>query len=125
MKALKANLLLVLVITVFSAQAQRYDSLLKKWNAEYRHEKLHLHFDRPVYNPGETIWFKAYIFAAGFPSLLSKTVYAEMLDANGNVIERKSMPVLASGAAGSFDIPANISSSVLIRAYTKWMLNFD
>src|SRR5215212_2740619 len=126
MKILKACLLLLFVITAFSTQAQPYDSLLKKMNYEFRQEKLHLHFDRPVYNPGETIWFKAYLFAAGFPSRMSNTVYAELLDVNGNVIDRKSMPVLASGAAGSFDIPANINSTgVLIRAYTKWMLNFD
>jgi hypothetical protein len=126
MKALKACLLFLLVVTAFSAQAQRYDSLLNKISTEYRQEKLHLHFDRPVYNPGETIWFKAYIFAAGIPSEISKTLYAELLDAGGNVIERKIMPVVLSGAASSFDIPAGINGTkVFVRAYTKWMLNFD
>jgi hypothetical protein len=126
MTTLKACLLFSLLLIFFSVQAQRYDLLLKILNNEYRQEKLHLHFDRPVYNPGETIWFKAYLFAAGFPSEVSNTLYAEMLDGNGNVIERKSMPVLASGAAGSFDIPAGINTAnVLIRAYTRWMLNFD
>lgn len=126
MNIVKACLLPVILLVYSSLHAQRYDSLLTKLNSQYRQEKLHLHFDRPVYNPGETLWFKAYLFAAGLPSRISNTLYAELLDGNGKVVQRKTMPVMLSGAAGSFDIPANINSTqIFIRSYTKWMLNFD
>ncbi len=106
-------------------QAQQFVSVLKKLNAEYRQEKLYLHFDRAYYNPGETIWFKAYLFSGNFPSLVSNTLYVELLDAKGKPLRQVSLPVILSGAAGSLDIPADAAGTVLVRAYTKWMLNFD
>lgn len=106
--------------------AQRFPDLLQTLNNGYSQEKLYLQFDRSHYNSGETIWFKAYLFTGSYPSLVSKTMYAELLDAKGNMLERKTLPVTVSTAAGSFDIPINLnSSSVYVRAYTKWMLNFD
>ena len=32
-----------------------------KYNADYPFEKVYLHFDKPYYAVGDTIWFKAYI----------------------------------------------------------------
>jgi hypothetical protein len=124
----KAAFIFAVFISVFSSQlnAQVYDSVLKVLDSRYPQEKLYLHFDRSYYNPGETIWFKAYIFAANLPSEISKTVYADLIDENGKVISRNISPVVMSSAAGSFEIPANITSSnVYLRAYTDWMLNFD
>ena len=109
-----------------SVDAQPYDSTLLKLYNKYPQEKLYLHFDRAGYNPGETIWFKAYLFDGLFPSDMSKTLYAELLDEQGKVMERKTAPFVLSGAAAAFDLPTDIKSSVVyVRAYTRWMLNFD
>src|SRR5690606_14511373 len=55
-----------------------------------------------------------------------KTVYVDWLDEKGNVLLHFVAPVLESSAAGQFDIPSTYKgSSVQVRAYTKWMLNFD
>ena len=119
----------VVVLILFSclcAKAQHIDSVLAKLDRNYRQEKIYLHFDRSAYTPGETIWFKAYIFTGTFPSQVSKTVYAELLDDKGKVLQKKIMPVAVSSAFNSFDIPLNLTGSVVyVRAYTKWMLNFD
>lgn len=118
--------LLILIPGFFSILRAQYDSVLNILDSKYPQEKLYLHFDRPYYNPGETIWFKTYIFSANLPSLISKTVYADLIDEKGTVIERKIAPVVMSSAAAAFDLPANITSStVYVRAYTDWMLNFD
>lgn len=118
--------IIVLIAVCNGACGQGFDSTLQKLNNNYRQEKIYLHFDRAVYAPGETIWFKAYLFAGIFQSSLSKTVYAELLDANGKVLQRKTTPVVLSSASGSFEIPAFYTgSNFVIRAYTKWMLNFD
>ncbi len=110
----------------FSTHAQRFDSALSKLNREYKQEKLYLHFDRALYNPGETIWFKAYLFTDNLPSLISKTIYAELVDDKGKILDRKIAPVVMSSAAASFDLPTNLPDAVVfVRAYTKWMLNFD
>lgn len=126
MKRLKKILLPAFLFLCISLQAQHFDSLLTKLNTQYPQEKLYLQFDRPVYSPGETIWFKAYLFADNFPSQISKTLYAELVDVKGKVIEQVTAPFAFSGAAASLNIPANINSSaVYVRAYTSWMLNFD
>ncbi|MEO5783329.1 MAG: hypothetical protein ABIQ07_08670 [Ginsengibacter sp.] len=125
-KTFRLPLIILFLVSSFASQAQRFDSVLAKLDREYKQEKMYLHFDRSAYTPGETIWFKAYLFTGNYPSLISKSIYAELLDAKGNVLERKTIPVIVSGAAGSFDLPNNLnSSSVYVRAYTKWMLNFD
>ncbi|HUS03451.1 MAG TPA: hypothetical protein VMY77_17045, partial [Chitinophagaceae bacterium] len=125
-KTLKLYLITGLFACALSSSAQRFDSILSKLNSEYKQEKLYLHFDRSVYSPGETIWFKAYLFTGNFPSLISKNIYTELVDDKGKLLERKVAPVLSSSAAASFDLPPNITGQVVyVRAYTKWMLNFD
>ena len=85
-----------------------------------------MHYDKSYYNPGETIWFKAYLFSGYLPSGISTTMYAELITDKGKIIDRKIMPVLDATAASGFDLPDSLKSSlVYIRAYTSWMLNFD
>ena len=117
---------LCLLTLPFFSRAQKIDSLLQVLDARYPQEKLYLHFDKDYYNPGETIWFKAYLFAGNVPSQISTTIYAELIDENGKVIERKTAPVVMSSASAAFDLSEKLTSSTLyIRAYTDWMLNFD
>ncbi len=118
----------ILSLSVFfctNLKAQSFPDLLKTLNNEYCQEKLYLQFDRSLYNSGETIWFKAYLFAGNLPSLISKTLYTELTDTKGKILQRIISPVMMSGAAGSIDIPSAVSGTVIIRSYTKWMLNFD
>jgi hypothetical protein len=122
----KLSFVFFLLITGLYTQAQKFDSVLAKLDANYPQEKLYLHFDKATYNPGETIWFKAYLFSANALSLISKNVYAELIDNNGKILQRKVAPVIMSGAAAAFDLPTDLNSPVLyVRAYTRWMLNFD
>lgn len=109
-----------------TAAQQLYDSLLNVSATKYPQEKIYLQFDKSYYNTGETIWFKGYITVNNTPSLISKTLYAELINDNGKILQRKTMPVLQSGAASHFDLAdSNYNSKLYIRAYTSWMLNFD
>jgi hypothetical protein len=122
----EGTLLAVFVSMSVLVSAQVYDSVLKKLDTQFPQEKLYLQFDKSAYNPGETIWFKAYLLASNYPSDISHTVYAELIDDKGKVIQKKSAPIFRYGAAGAFDIPSDLNSSyVYVRAYTRWMLNFD
>ncbi|MBI3882897.1 MAG: hypothetical protein HY305_01405 [Sphingobacteriales bacterium] len=106
--------------------AQSFDSLLSKLDQHFPQEKVYLHLDKTYYAAGETVWLKAYLTAANLPSAISKTIYAELLDAKGKIIDRKIMPVIKSTAASCFDLPDSVNGSLLyIRSYTSWMLNFD
>ena len=85
-----------------------------------------MQLDKSWYNTSETVWFKAYLTADNHPSEISKTIYAELLDEKGKVLQRKTMPVVQAGAASHFELPDSTHLSKLyIRAYTSWMLNFD
>ena len=120
------HLAILVLIFQHSLWAQSFDSILHKLDSEYPQEKLYVQFDKNFYSPGETVWFKAYLFAAQGPSLISKTIYAELLDDQGKVLQRKTAPVILSGAAAAFDLPTTLHSSIVyVRAYTRWMLNFD
>jgi len=127
---MKKSILLLPVLLICSLQAlnaqQQFDSVLRVLDGSYPQEKMYLQYDKSYYNPGETIWFKAYLFSANMPSPISKTFYSELIDEKGKILQRKVSPVVMSSAASSFDLPADLQASVLyVRAYTDWMLNFD
>jgi hypothetical protein len=118
-------LAIIILALTFDLAAQPYNQILNKLQAEYPIEKLYLHFDKEVYYPGETIWFKAYLFNGNFPSDLSKIVYVDLLDEKSTVMDHKTLPVVQSSSASSFILPFNLDGYVTVRCYTKWMLNFD
>jgi len=89
-------------------------------------EKIYLQFDKPSYVPGETIWFKAYLMSGFDPSSISKTAYIDFVNAGGRVLKHCIAPVLQSSANSSYDIPLDFKEEyVYVKAYTRWMLNFD
>jgi hypothetical protein len=123
---LRAGIAMLVLISSTSLKAQRFDSLLTKLDSEYPQEKLHLQFDKSSYNPGETIWFKAYVFSNNVLSNISRNLYAELLDEQGKVLQRKVTPLISAGGAAAFDLPTDLNAGMLyVRAYTRWMLNFD
>ena len=78
--------------------------------------------------PGETIWMKAYIMSGSKPSTLSKNIYFDWTDINGNVLLHSVSPVMEGVSTSSFTLPpgfAIVGNAVHIKAYTQWMLNFD
>lgn len=123
---LKQFLTIFFLLPTLLLKAQDIDSTLIKLESRYPQEKLHLQFDKGAYNPGETIWLKAYLMSGHLLSGISKNVYTELLNGQGKVLQKKISPVLMSGAAAAFDLPADLADSVVfVRAYTRWMLNFD
>src|SRR5689334_4135281 len=121
--------LIALALVLFSGlgagYAQQIDSMVNLYGERFPQEKIYVHFDKPAYNTGETMWFKSYLYAGILPSPISRNFYAELLDQNGKVLQQKIMPIYESSSAGSFDLPANLPPTVVFRAYTTWMLNFD
>lgn len=120
------SIFFIVVALQTTVQAQRIDSLLNVLDENYPQEKVHLHLDKSAYTPGETIWFKAYLTADNLPACISKNCYADLIDENGNLLQRKVMAILESGAASFFDLPSTLRANKLfIRSYTSWMMNFD
>src|ERR1700733_10828395 len=82
--------------------AQKIDSMMKVYADNFPQEKLYVQFDKSIYNSGETIWFKAYLFSGSDPSSISKNFYAELSDADGNILQKKTAPIYEATSAGSF-----------------------
>lgn len=100
--------------------------MLTVYSADFPQEKACLHLDRYAYNPGETIWFKAYLLAGFAPSVNSRNIYFDWYDASGRLLKHMTAPVFEASAKGQFDIPAVYTGGFLrVRVYTQWMLNFD
>jgi alpha-2-macroglobulin-like protein len=109
----------ILMISPFSLISQKYAP-------EDHLELIYLHTDRPLYFPGETIWFKAYITDAGLkPSNISDIVYVELIAPNGEKVKTHKLPVSEGSAYSDFFIDADKPGGIYtFRAYTNWMKNF-
>ena len=124
-------LILIFSIAVITAKTQTttlssVQNSLSALADNFPQEKVYIQFDKPSYAPGETIWFKAYIMAGADPSSISKTLYIDFINADGRILKHCIAPVLQSSATGDFTVPLESKDeSVYIKAYTKWMLNFD
>ncbi len=117
----------------FSAQAQQDSIALenivaksKRLSDEHPAEKVYLHFDKPYYSVGDTIWFKAYLtMEQNMPSLLSKVVYVDIINNRDSLVQTIKLPVANSVANGN--IPLNPAlyqqGNYYVKAYTFWMLN--
>lgn len=108
------------------ANAQSLENTINLYGSILPAEKMHIHFDKATYLPGETIWFKAYILEEYLPSSKSTNLYVSLYDHKGKAIQQKILPVFNGTAEGHFEIPDTLKASQLIcRAFTNWMLNFD
>ncbi|MGZ3859273.1 MAG: hypothetical protein ACXVMS_07065 [Flavisolibacter sp.] len=126
MKKFTPLLCLVAGLLALSAGAQSLDSTLARYSRDYTTEKVWLHYDKAVYNPGETIWFKAYIMKGLLPGGENRNLYVDWVADNGEVLSHTVAPVVEASSTGQFDIPEKYTGHFIhVRAYTKWMLNFD
>ncbi|MDE3253162.1 MAG: hypothetical protein KGO92_10180, partial [Bacteroidota bacterium] len=102
------------------------DSLLAVYNRTRPTEKIYIHFDNSVYQPAQTIWFKAYLQSSLSSQPVSRTMYINWYDEQGKLINRHILPVLDGVGWGSFEIPSSYKGNrIHAMAYTQWMRNFD
>jgi len=116
----------VLFFSIISASAQNIDSVLLKYATNFGQQKMYLQYDKYAYVPGETIWFKDYIMKGMLPDDESKTVYVDWIGEYGNILLHSVCAVEDAATFGQFDIPLSYTGHFIhVKAYTKWMLNFD
>ena len=109
-----------------ASHGQAIDSMINVYAEQFPKEKIHVHFDKTIYNKEETIWYKIYILDDQGLTQLSKNVYMEWSDQAGKLIRQHVAPLFQSTAKGSFDLPADYTGSVIrMKVYTRWSLNDD
>jgi hypothetical protein len=126
----KLRLIIAVVICLLVKQvsfAQQLDSVLAIYEEQFPREKIHIHFDRTLYNKDETIWYKLYLLAGNNElTKQSKNVYVAWYDTSGNLLKQTASPLFQSSAKGSFEIPVNYKGDYIhVKAFTRWMLNDD
>ncbi|MBN7813274.1 TonB-dependent receptor plug domain-containing protein [Algoriphagus sp. H41] len=116
----------LLALSQDSDPLPRIIASFQRYVTELPQEKVYLHLDRTYYGAGETIWLKAYLVEGPNHQLsaLSSTVYVELIDSQGHLIDHVRLFSPSGLAAGQLDLPDSLSSGdYLIRAYTHWMRN--
>lgn len=102
-------------------------TMVIQYNEKFPQEKIYTHADKPLYSPGEDIWFKIYLVNGkdNSPSALSNVVYADLIDPKGNVKSSKTLPVINGGAKGEFSLEDDDPGGIYkIKVYTTWLKNF-
>jgi hypothetical protein len=90
-------------------------------------EKVWLHVDRDRYNPGDDIWFKAYLIDASDRLLTSHSnnLHVELISPDLSIADSRIIKMTNGLGKGDFSLPQKIKSGKYrIRAYTNYMRNF-
>jgi len=122
--------LFLLAFLPFQVRADVLDNLEQMLrNNQQIQEKVYVHTDNNCYFIGDTLWYKAYVLKADdhHPTNMSKLLYVELLSPDGLVVERQHVVVSDKGfTCGQFALEDSLYSGYYeIRAYTRWMLNFN
>lgn len=119
-------LLALSTLIIKASHGQGIDSMINVFAEQFPKEKIHVHFDKTIYNKEETIWYKIYILDDQGLTQLSKHVYMEWFDQAGKLIRQNVAPLFQSTAKGSFELPADYTGSIIrMKVYTRWSLNDD
>jgi TonB-dependent SusC/RagA subfamily outer membrane receptor len=89
-------------------------------------EKAYLHFDKPYYDPGDTIYFKAYVTAGERHELskISGVLHVDLISKNDSVMQSLILQLNNGQANADFALPNYVTKgNYRIRAYTQWMQN--
>jgi hypothetical protein len=91
-------------------------------------EKAYLHFDKPYYVAGDTIYFKAYV-TFGEQHELSRqsgVLYADLIGPQNNIYKSIKLQLKDGLAWGDFALPDSLVKGLYkIRAYTQLMRNVN
>ncbi|WP_167618786.1 MG2 domain-containing protein [Maribellus sediminis] len=118
------------IFLVFSASAQNADENIlpkvSKYHAINHHEKIFVQTDRPVYLPGEELWFSAFLLNASSQQLnqSESVLYLELVSPVGITRQKNIFKLNAGRAWGSILLDQNLKSGdYYLIAYTNWMRN--
>lgn len=99
---------------------------LTEYNSKLPEDRVYLHLDKPMYEPGDDIWISAYVRDGQSlkPSQKSDIIHVELINPKGTV-ERKISLIAKNGkTCGDFALDKEALGGLYkIKAYTNWMKN--
>jgi len=109
-----------------STVSKNINARLTSFAKDHRVEKAYLHFDKPYYAAGDTMYFKAYVTIGDNhePSRLSGVLHVDLINANNHVDQSIKLLLTDGVAWGDFALPDSlVQGQYHVRAYTQWMRN--
>ncbi len=89
-------------------------------------ERVYLQFDKPLYKPGETIWYQAYLRNDTnlLPATKSQILHVELISPKGNIDQSWQLITTHGTATGNIDLAENMAGGLYkIKAYSHWQKN--
>jgi len=89
-------------------------------------EKAYLHFDKPYYATGDTIYFKAYVTDSAKHELStwSEVLNADLINSDNKIAQSVKLQLTNGLGWGTFVLADTLSGgNYHVRAYTNWMRN--
>lgn len=127
--------IIAFIVTIPYAKSQEKPAIpintavenVQKYFSVYPVEKVHMHFDKPYYAVGDTLWFKTYLNTNLFNYSPSKITYVEVLNGRDSLIQTMRIPLKEGAGNGQLILDPQFyaQDNYRFRAYTKWMMNFD
>ncbi len=99
---------------------------ITQWQKEFPSDRIYLTSNQPIYSPGESIWFSAFVKdEADFKSSSkSQILHVELITPSGKVQQKLNLIARKGYCSGDITTDPNIPGGFYkLRAYTDWMLN--
>ncbi|MFL5730569.1 MAG: MG2 domain-containing protein, partial [Cytophagaceae bacterium] len=99
---------------------------IEQFNNVMPEDRVYLQFDKPFYQPGESIWFSAYVRngADMKPSVKSDIIYVELITPKGSTEKTIKLVTKNGQVAGDFQLGQDAAGGIYkIKAYTNFQKN--
>jgi hypothetical protein len=89
-------------------------------------ERVYLQMDKYSGAPGDTVWFKGYVFDGERLSRKSTNLYVGLFTEKGRPLRNKVFPIINGESEGQVIVPDSIvSGTYFVRAFTRSQLDYD
>jgi hypothetical protein len=109
------------------AEQSQFAEKLEAYSLLRHSQVLHLVFNQPKFSPGDTVWFKAYLFDADFGGVKGKQlVHTNLVDSEGRVLQNFNFNVHDGIGYNQLILADSLSAGIyLLTAHTDWIKRFS